>query len=96
MNSKKEHRTPNWLKHLNDAEATEILLAIEGVDEHLAAALVEAEILTVDALAELAIVERVRNYKMLVMITLQLLLWQPEKMKGGLTDNFLWYRKELI
>ena len=45
------------VKALNDAEATEILLAIEGVDEYLAAALVEAEILTVDALAELAIVE---------------------------------------
>ena len=24
------------------------------------------------------------------MITLQLLLWQPEKMKDGLTDNSLW------
>jgi len=45
------------VKALNDAEATEILLFIEGVDEPLAAALVEAEILTVDALAELAIVE---------------------------------------
>jgi N utilization substance protein A len=45
------------VKALNDAEATEILLAIEGVDEPLAAALVESEILTVDALAELAIVE---------------------------------------
>ena len=45
------------VKALNDAEATEILLALEGVDEPLAAALVEAEILTVEALAELAIVE---------------------------------------
>jgi N utilization substance protein A len=45
------------VKALNDAEATEILLALEGVDEPLATALVEAEILTVDALAELAIVE---------------------------------------
>ena len=45
------------VKALNDAEATEMLLAIEGVDEPLAAALVEAEILTVEALAELAIVE---------------------------------------
>ena len=45
------------VKALSDAEATEILLALEGVDEPLATALVEAEILTVDALAELAIVE---------------------------------------
>jgi N utilization substance protein A len=45
------------VKALNDAEATDILLAIEGVDDSLAAALVEAEILTVNALAELAIVE---------------------------------------
>jgi len=45
------------VKALNDAEATEILLELEGVDESLAAALVEAEILTVEALAELAIVE---------------------------------------
>ena len=27
------------------------------------------------------------------MTTLQLLLWLPEKMKGGLTDNFLWIYK---
>ena len=45
------------VKALNDAEATEILLAIEGIDEPLAAALVTAEILTVEALAELAIIE---------------------------------------
>ena len=45
------------VKALNDAEATEILLALEGVDESLAVALVEAEILTIEALAELAIVE---------------------------------------
>ena len=45
------------VKALSYAEATEILLAIEGVDEPLAAALVEAEIFTVEALAELAIVE---------------------------------------
>ena len=45
------------VKALNDAEATEILLAVEGVDEPLAAALVEAEILTIEELAELAIVE---------------------------------------
>ena len=45
------------VKALKEAEATEILLVIEGVDEPLAAALVEAEILTVEALAELAIVE---------------------------------------
>jgi N utilization substance protein A len=45
------------VKALNDSEATEILLALEGVDEPLAAALVEAEIFTVEELAELAIVE---------------------------------------
>lgn len=45
------------VKALKEAEATEILLVIEGVDEPLAAALVDAEILTVEALAELAIVE---------------------------------------
>ena len=45
------------VKALNDAEATENLLALDGVDEPLAAALVEAEILTVEALADLAIVE---------------------------------------
>jgi len=45
------------VKALNDAEATEILLALEGVDEPLAVALVEAEILTVEGLAELAIIE---------------------------------------
>ena len=28
------------------------------------------------------------------MTTLQLLLWQPEKMKDGLTDNFLWIYKD--
>ncbi|MEC7596352.1 MAG: transcription termination factor NusA [Pseudomonadota bacterium] len=45
------------VKALNDAEATEILLSVEGVDDSLAAALVEAEINTVDDLAELSIVE---------------------------------------
>ena len=45
------------VKALNEAEATEILLAIEGIDETLANALVAAEILTVEALADLAIVE---------------------------------------
>jgi N utilization substance protein A len=45
------------VKALNDAEATEILLVIEGVDEPLAAELVAAEILTVEALADLAIIE---------------------------------------
>ena len=45
------------VKALNDAEATEILLSVEGVDDALALALVDAEILTVDSLAELAIVE---------------------------------------
>ena len=28
------------------------------------------------------------------MTTLQLLLWQPEKMKDGLTDSFLWTEKD--
>jgi N utilization substance protein A len=45
------------VKALNDAEATEILLSVEGVEESLALALVEAEINTVDELAELSIVE---------------------------------------
>ena len=45
------------VKALNDAEATEVLLEVEGVDESLASALVEAEISTVDDLAELSIVE---------------------------------------
>ena len=44
-------------KALNDAEATEFLLGVEGVEDELALALVDAEILTVDSLAELAIVE---------------------------------------
>ena len=45
------------VKALTDAESTEILLSIEGVDDLLAVALVEAEINTVDAVAELSIVE---------------------------------------
>ena len=45
------------VKALNDAEATEVLLEVEGVDDSLASALVEAEINTVDDLAELSIVE---------------------------------------
>ena len=45
------------VKALTDAESTEILLSIEGVDDSLAIALVEAEINTVDAVAELSIVE---------------------------------------
>ncbi len=45
------------VKALNDAEATEILLSVEGVDDSLALALVGAEINTVDDLAELSIVE---------------------------------------
>ena len=45
------------VKALTDAESTEILLSIEGVDDLLAIALVEAEINTVDAVAELSIVE---------------------------------------
>ncbi|MDC1536442.1 transcription termination factor NusA [Candidatus Thioglobus sp.] len=45
------------VKALTDAESTEILLSVEGVEEALAAALVDAEITTIDALAELSIVE---------------------------------------
>ena len=45
------------VKALNDSEATEILLSVEGVDDALANSLVDAEITTVEALAELAIVE---------------------------------------
>ena len=45
------------VKALTDAESTEILLSIEGVDDSLATALVEAEINTVEAVAELSIVE---------------------------------------
>ncbi len=45
------------VKALNDSEALEILLAVDGVDDALAMALVDADIHTVDSLAELAIVE---------------------------------------
>ena len=45
------------VKALNDAEATELLLGVDGVDDSLASALVGAEINTVDDLAELSIVE---------------------------------------
>ena len=45
------------VKALTDAESTEILLSVEGVEDSLATALVDAEIITVDALAELSIVE---------------------------------------
>ena len=45
------------VKALNDSEAEEILLAVEGVDDTLAMALVDADIHTVNSLAELAIVE---------------------------------------
>ena len=45
------------VKALNDAEATELLLGVDGVDDSLASALVGAEISTVDDLAELSIVE---------------------------------------
>lgn len=45
------------VKALTDAESTEILLSVEGVEDSLATALVDAEITTVDALAELSIVE---------------------------------------
>lgn len=42
---------------LGDADASEVLSSVEGVDEDLAGALIEAEITTVDELAELSIVE---------------------------------------
>ena len=45
------------VKALNDSEAVEILLTVEGVDDALAMALVDADIHTVNSLAELAIVE---------------------------------------
>ena len=45
------------VKALNDSEAVEILLGVEGVDDALAMALVDADIHTVNSLAELAIVE---------------------------------------
>ena len=45
------------VKALNEAEATEVLLGVEGVDDSLASALVGADINTVDDLAELSIVE---------------------------------------
>ena len=45
------------VKALNDAEATEVLMGVEGVDDLLASALVGADINTVDDLAELSIVE---------------------------------------
>ena len=45
------------VKALTDAESTEILLSVEGVEDLLATALVDAEVTTVDALAELSIVE---------------------------------------
>jgi N utilization substance protein A len=45
------------VKALNDAEAMEILLSIDGIDEILATALVDAGINTIEDLAELSIVE---------------------------------------
>ncbi len=42
---------------LGDAESSEVLTSVEGVDEDLAQALIEAEIATVDALAELSVDE---------------------------------------
>ena len=42
---------------LGDAESSEVLMSVEGVDEDLAQALIEAEIATVDNLAELSIDE---------------------------------------
>jgi len=45
------------VKALTDAEALEVLLGIDGVNELLALALIGAEINTIDALAELSIIE---------------------------------------
>jgi N utilization substance protein A len=45
------------VKALNDAEATEVLLSIDGVSELLAEALVDAGINAIEGLAELSIVE---------------------------------------
>ena len=45
------------VKALNDAEATEVLLSIDGISELLAAALVDAGINAIEGLAELSIVE---------------------------------------
>ena len=45
------------VKALNDAEATEVLLSIDGTSEVLAAALVEAGVNAIEDLAELSIVE---------------------------------------
>ncbi|MBW5290449.1 MAG: Transcription termination protein NusA [Candidatus Ruthia sp. Asou_11_S2] len=42
---------------LGDAEASEVLMSVEGVSEGLASALIEADIVTVDDLAELSIDE---------------------------------------
>lgn len=42
---------------LGDAESSETLMSVEGVDEDLVQALIEADIITVDALAELSIDE---------------------------------------
>ena len=42
---------------LGDADASEVLTTVEGVDDDLADALIEAEVLTVDDLAELSIDE---------------------------------------
>lgn len=40
---------------LGDAESSETLMSVVGVDEELVQALIEADIITVDALAELSI-----------------------------------------
>jgi N utilization substance protein A len=42
---------------LGDAESSDVLTSVAGVDEDLAQALIEAEIATVDDLAELSIDE---------------------------------------
>jgi N utilization substance protein A len=42
---------------LGDAESSEILMSVDGVSEELVQALIEADIITVDALAELSIDE---------------------------------------
>ena len=45
------------VKALNDAEATEVLLSIDGISELLATALVDAGVNAIEDLAELSIVE---------------------------------------
>jgi N utilization substance protein A len=46
-----------YCQALGDAESSDVLTSVAGVDEDLAQALIEAEIATVDDLAELSIDE---------------------------------------